>query len=213
MGCTRTGVADAGTQEAQVPQASAGPDARPGQGWNRGAVWRVRAAGVGTSLDNQSADRGRAYRDDAQDPARRGGLDQHLPPQAGDQEASRDEDGGGQGEPRVLRRRRQAGARDVRDERGERGAGARRHDARSPEAPDKDPLPGARGYSAVKATEVRELDVEELEQRLVDTRRELFNLRFQHATGQLENTGQLKDVRRNIARLLTVLNHKRQENG
>jgi large subunit ribosomal protein L29 len=59
---------------------------------------------------------------------------------------------------------------------------------------------------------VRELDVEELEQRLVETRRELFNLRFQHATGQLENTGQLKEVRKNIARLLTVLTQKKQEN-
>jgi large subunit ribosomal protein L29 len=64
----------------------------------------------------------------------------------------------------------------------------------------------------VKAAEVRELDVEELEQRLVETRRELFNLRFQHATGQLENTGQLKEVRKNIARLLTVLTQKKQEN-
>ena len=64
----------------------------------------------------------------------------------------------------------------------------------------------------MKATEARELDVEELEERLVATRRELFNLRFQHATGQLENTGQLKEVRKNIARLLTVLNQKRQEN-
>ena len=64
----------------------------------------------------------------------------------------------------------------------------------------------------MKATEVRELDVDELERRLVETRRELFNLRFQHATGQLENTGQLKEVRKNIARLLTVLNQKKQEN-
>jgi large subunit ribosomal protein L29 len=63
----------------------------------------------------------------------------------------------------------------------------------------------------MKAAEVRELDVEELEERLIATRRELFNLRFQHATGQLENTGQLKEVRRNIARLLTVLNRKKQE--
>ncbi len=65
----------------------------------------------------------------------------------------------------------------------------------------------------MKAGEVRELGVEELEQRLAETRRELFNLRFQHATGQLENTGQVREVRRNIARLLTVLNQKRQENG
>jgi large subunit ribosomal protein L29 len=63
----------------------------------------------------------------------------------------------------------------------------------------------------VNVAEVRELDVEELQQRVAQTRRELFNLRFQHATGQLENTGQLKEVRKNIARILTVLNHKQQE--
>ncbi|MDQ3833771.1 MAG: 50S ribosomal protein L29, partial [Actinomycetota bacterium] len=44
----------------------------------------------------------------------------------------------------------------------------------------------------MKAAEARELDVEELQRRIAETRRELFNLRFQHATGQLENTGQLK---------------------
>lgn len=65
----------------------------------------------------------------------------------------------------------------------------------------------------MKTAEVRELDVPELEKRIADTRRELFNLRFQHATGQLENTGQLKDVRRNIARLLTVLNQKQESAG
>lgn len=63
----------------------------------------------------------------------------------------------------------------------------------------------------MNAAEVMELDVQEIEKRLADTRRELFNLRFQHATGQLENTGQIKEVRKNIARLLTVLNRKQQE--
>ncbi|HLL38142.1 MAG TPA: 50S ribosomal protein L29 [Rubrobacteraceae bacterium] len=65
----------------------------------------------------------------------------------------------------------------------------------------------------MKVAEVRELDVEELQQRVVQARRELFNLRFQHATGQLENTGQLKEVRKNIARFLTVLNQKQRENA
>ncbi len=64
----------------------------------------------------------------------------------------------------------------------------------------------------MKAADARELDVEELQRRVAETRRELFNLRFQHATGQLENTGQLKEVRRNIARLLTVLNQKQRGN-
>ncbi len=65
----------------------------------------------------------------------------------------------------------------------------------------------------MKAAEMRELDVEELQRRVAETRRELFNLRFQHATGQLENMGQLKEVRKNIARLLTVLNQKQRENA
>ena len=65
----------------------------------------------------------------------------------------------------------------------------------------------------MNVAEVRELDVEELQHRVAQTRRELFNLRFQHATGQLENTGQLKEVRKNIARLLTVLNQKQRENA
>jgi large subunit ribosomal protein L29 len=65
----------------------------------------------------------------------------------------------------------------------------------------------------VNVAEVRELDVDELQQRVVQARRELFNLRFQHATGQLENTGQLKEIRKNIARLLTVLNQKQRENA
>ncbi len=65
----------------------------------------------------------------------------------------------------------------------------------------------------MKVAEVRELDVEELQQRVVQARRELFNLRFQHATGQLENTGQIKEVRKNIARFLTVLNQKQRENA
>lgn len=63
----------------------------------------------------------------------------------------------------------------------------------------------------MNTAEIRDLRVEELEQRVAQTRRELFNLRFQNATGQLENTGQLKEVRRDIARLLTVLNQKQQE--
>jgi large subunit ribosomal protein L29 len=50
---------------------------------------------------------------------------------------------------------------------------------------------------------------EELEHRLHDTRQELFNLRFQDATGALENTARLKLAKREIARILTV-KHERE---
>jgi large subunit ribosomal protein L29 len=52
---------------------------------------------------------------------------------------------------------------------------------------------------------------DELVQRLADQRQELFNLRFQSATSQLENTAQLARTRREIARILTLQHEKRNE--
>jgi large subunit ribosomal protein L29 len=54
------------------------------------------------------------------------------------------------------------------------------------------------------AKELKEMTNEELIHRLAETRQELFNLRFQSATGQLENTARLRHTRREIARILTV---------
>ncbi|MCI6629799.1 MAG: 50S ribosomal protein L29 [Lachnospiraceae bacterium] len=48
----------------------------------------------------------------------------------------------------------------------------------------------------------------ELAQALTDAKKELFNLRFQNATNQLDNTARIKDVRRNIARIQTVITEK-----
>ena len=48
----------------------------------------------------------------------------------------------------------------------------------------------------------------ELAQELVDAKKELFNLRFQNATNQLDDTARIKDVRRNIARIQTVITQK-----
>ena len=53
--------------------------------------------------------------------------------------------------------------------------------------------------------ELRTKSVEELNAELVDAKKELFNLRFQNATNQLDNTGRIKEVRRNIARIQTVI--------
>ena len=53
--------------------------------------------------------------------------------------------------------------------------------------------------------ELRSKSVAELNQELVAAKKELFNLRFQNATNQLENTSRIKEVRRNIARIQTVI--------
>ena len=57
----------------------------------------------------------------------------------------------------------------------------------------------------MKASELVELPHEELEEKLADAKEELFNLRFQLATNQLDNTARVKDVRREIARIATVM--------
>jgi large subunit ribosomal protein L29 len=57
----------------------------------------------------------------------------------------------------------------------------------------------------MKATEIKDLADTELAQKLKDTRAELFNLRFQLATGQLDNTGRIATVKKDIARLHTEL--------
>ncbi|MBD0348234.1 MAG: 50S ribosomal protein L29 [Thermoleophilia bacterium] len=56
----------------------------------------------------------------------------------------------------------------------------------------------------MKAKDLRELTDDELERKLAETRQELFDLRFQSATGALENPARMKLAKREIARILTV---------
>ncbi len=60
------------------------------------------------------------------------------------------------------------------------------------------------------AAELRAQTDDQLGQRLLDLKKEQFNLRFQKATGQLENTRRVREVRREIARVLTVMNERRR---
>jgi large subunit ribosomal protein L29 len=57
----------------------------------------------------------------------------------------------------------------------------------------------------MKASDIRDLPVDEIQQRLSDTKEELFNLRFQNATGQLDNYKRLTQLRKDVARLKTIL--------
>jgi large subunit ribosomal protein L29 len=56
----------------------------------------------------------------------------------------------------------------------------------------------------MKAKELRELSDADLQQKLIDTRQELFNLRFQSVTGALENPARITHVKRDIARIITI---------
>ena len=58
------------------------------------------------------------------------------------------------------------------------------------------------------AGELRNLSEDELAQKLAEAKQELFNLRFQAATGQLESHGRLRSVRRDIARIYTILRER-----
>jgi len=60
----------------------------------------------------------------------------------------------------------------------------------------------------VRANEMRELTDEELQQKLRDWKQELFNLRFQAATGQLDNPVRIREVKKSIARVKTILRER-----
>lgn len=61
----------------------------------------------------------------------------------------------------------------------------------------------------MKASEIREMTLEEMSGKENDLAQELFNLRFQHGTDQLENTEKLKMVKRDIARIKTLIREKK----
>ena len=63
----------------------------------------------------------------------------------------------------------------------------------------------------MKVKEIRELSTEEINKKLVETKEELFNLRFQQATGTLEKPSRIRDLRHTFARMKTVL--KERENA
>ena len=60
----------------------------------------------------------------------------------------------------------------------------------------------------MKATELRAMSAEDLAKMLADLKQELFNLRFQHAINQLDNPHKIADVKKDIARVMTVLSEK-----
>src|SRR5258708_30504649 len=80
------------------------------------------------------------------------------------------------------------------------------------EAPDQDTVcrvrVGRQGRCAMKVDELRVLEADELTVRMRAARRELYELRFKHAVGQLENSSQISKVRHDIARIMTVLRER-----
>ncbi|REI04441.1 50S ribosomal protein L29 [Staphylococcus felis] len=65
----------------------------------------------------------------------------------------------------------------------------------------------------MKAKEIRDLTTSEIEEQIKSSKEELFNLRFQLATGQLEESARIKTVRKTIARLKTVARERELEQG
>ena len=68
----------------------------------------------------------------------------------------------------------------------------------------------------MKVKEIRELSTEEIQKKIVETKEELFNLRFQQATGTLEKPSRIRELRHTVARMKTVLKEREvneQEDG
>ena len=64
----------------------------------------------------------------------------------------------------------------------------------------------------MKVNEIRQLSTEEINDKLVETKQELFNLRFQQATGNLEKPSRLRELRHTVARMKTVLKEREEAN-
>ena len=64
----------------------------------------------------------------------------------------------------------------------------------------------------MKASEIKDLTMEEMLRKLDDLKEELFNLRFQHETGQLENPQKMKQTKRDIARVKTIIRQSELNN-
>jgi large subunit ribosomal protein L29 len=64
----------------------------------------------------------------------------------------------------------------------------------------------------MKASEIKDLSMEEMLRKLDDLKEELFNLRFQHETGQLENPQKMKQAKRDIARVKTIIKQSELNN-
>ncbi len=62
----------------------------------------------------------------------------------------------------------------------------------------------------MKSSEIREMSLEEMQRKRDDLKEEMFNLRFQHGVGQLENTAKLKQTRRDIARIETLIREQQR---
>jgi large subunit ribosomal protein L29 len=63
----------------------------------------------------------------------------------------------------------------------------------------------------MKPSEIRDLKVEEIETKLADARHELMNLRFNQVSGQLTDSSRLRSLRRDIARMITIINERKAE--
>ena len=63
----------------------------------------------------------------------------------------------------------------------------------------------------MKTNEIRKLSTEEINKKIVESKEELFNLRMKQATGSLENPGRIKELRKTVARLKTILREREIE--
>ena len=63
----------------------------------------------------------------------------------------------------------------------------------------------------MKVKEIREMTTEEINKKIVESKQELFNLRFQQATGALEKPSRIKELRHDVARCKTVLRERQEE--
>src|SRR5882757_6149408 len=199
---------------AQDKKMAEGDSSRPRRDSGRGVVVRpVRPEGNGAGTSDRASDRSRAPRADPSHEARRPGLDPRVSGRAGVEEAGRSPHGLRQGHAGIVGGAGQARPGDLRDRRRQRADREGSALACRRQAADQDAL--CRAYRGVtdmpemKVADIRAMSADQMEDAILNLKKERFNLRFQRATGQLENTSRLREARRDIARVKTIAAQQR----
>src|SRR5215211_4196868 len=195
---------------AQDKKMAEGDSSRP----RRDVVVRpVRPEGDGAGTSDRASDRSRAPCADPSHEARRPGLDPRVSGRAGVEEAGRSPHGLRQGHAGIVGGAGQAGPGDLRDRRRQRADREGSALARRRQAADQDALRrahrGVTDMAEMKVADIRAMSADQMEDAILNLKKERFNLRFQRATGQLENTSRLREARRDIARIKTIAAQQR----
>src|SRR5208282_5215578 len=199
---------DVDAEESEVQKADARPAQRKGLARRRSSFWRLRTEGYGSGLDYRPPNRGFTCSHHAIHQARRQTLDSHFSGQAFYQEARGNAHGQRQRRSGKVGRGGKAGTHHDRNVRRGRSDGEGSHGFGGAQAADSHEVHYSRGEPVImpkRIEKIRESGVNELEAQQKELTEQIFRLKFQLSTGQAEALKRLRESKKDLARVKTLL--------